>query len=130
MSVLWLGATERADAASRQIEEDTMGDIGTAGPEIERRLGAWLTAREGLPPLHDGGDGLELYSERALTAETPWLASRGLIGLEVTIGGFAKTLADIALDGCQCDKLLMVLGRAMRGLTERPPIQKLEGQPK
>jgi hypothetical protein len=97
-----------------------MGDIGTAGPEIERRLRAWLTAREGLPLSHDGGDGLQLYSGRALTAETPWLASRGLIGLEVTIGRFAKTFTDIALDGCLCDKLLMVLGCAMRSPTERP----------
>jgi len=34
--------------ARRQAEEQLMGRLATAGPEIERRLAQWLTVRDGL----------------------------------------------------------------------------------
>jgi hypothetical protein len=103
--------------ARRQAEEELMARIETAGPEIERRLGQWLTAKDGVLFLHEPSDTIEPYSVHVLPATAPWRASCGTIGLSLTVAGFQRDLTDVGLDGRQCFELLTVLGQAMRSLT-------------
>jgi hypothetical protein len=107
-----------------------MSQIVTAGPEVVKRLGAWVTARDGLLLLHEGADTFEPYSAHVLPADAPWRASCGPIGLEVAIGGFRRELTNVGLSETQCNQLLVVTGRAMRSMTERPTNHPEEGQPK
>jgi hypothetical protein len=116
----------------RQAEEQLMTRIATAGPEIERRLARWLTARDGLLFLREPVDATEPYSFHVLPALAPWRASCGELGLTVTVATFRKDLTEIALVERQCDELLTVLGRAMRSLTtteDRPAQQPRKDRP-
>lgn len=112
----------------RQAEEQLMARIATAGPEIERRLGQWLSARDGLLLLREPDGASEPYAVHVLPAAAPWRASCGELGLTVTVGAFRKELTEVPLDD-KCDELLTVLGRAMRSLTtadDRPAQQRNE----
>jgi hypothetical protein len=103
-----------------------MRHIATAGPEIERRLGLWLTARDGLLYLREPADAIEPYAFHVLPAAAAWRASCGEMGLTMTVGTFRKELTEVALDERQCNELLTVLGRVMRSLTatdDRPAQQ-------
>ena len=45
----------------RFAEQQIMGHLATAGPEIERRLREWLTAHDGLLFLREPADAIEPY---------------------------------------------------------------------
>jgi hypothetical protein len=116
--LLWLASgherTERAEAARRlQEERDLMSHYDAAGPEVVKRLGAWLEPRGELLLMHEGPDSFEPYALHVLPLDAPWRASCGPIGLEVAIGGFRKDLTSVALDERQCDALLTVVGKAL-----------------
>jgi hypothetical protein len=111
--------TQTLDAASAKVnvEEELMRHIATAGPEIERRLGQWLIAKDGLLFVREPADTFEPYALHILPALAPWRASCGEGGLTVTIAAIRKDITEIALDERQCNELLTVLGRTMRNLT-------------
>jgi hypothetical protein len=90
-----------------------MSHYDAAGPEVVKRLGAWLSVRDGLLFVHEGPDGFEPYSAHVLPADAPWRASCGLMGLELQIAELRRELTTAALDERQCDALLTVVGKAL-----------------
>jgi hypothetical protein len=100
-----------------EAEQQLMAHSATAAPEIERRLGQWLTTRDGLLYVREPA---EVHVLRAVAS----VVRRD--GIERAHGRFLERHTDVVLDERQCNELLSVLGQAMLTLTatDRPAPQQ------
>jgi hypothetical protein len=107
---LFLEACDEGRQATSSVDPDTelMNDVGTAGPELERRLLSSVSVQDGLIIVRAPSPG-DTY---VLPDNSPWIITCGREGVSVTFGSAVSGDRSYVGNDVQLDLAMTFIGQA------------------
>jgi hypothetical protein len=103
-----IGCERRQETPVADADIELMKDVGAAGPELERRLLASVSIRDGLIMVRLPSSG-DTY---VLPGNSPWIITCGSEGVSVTLGSAVSGDRSYVGNDVQLDLTMTLIGQA------------------